>query len=163
MEVRIVDNSDKVIEAKDNAIAAALENIGVTMERHAKEQCPVDTGLLRNSITHAVSGHSTAIKAYHASYGSNRHKSGKNAGKRISASSKNAGSVGYGRYSGGAVGAAGEEAVYVGSNVVYARKQEIGNYKHQSGAAHFLRDAATTHNDEYERIAMTQLKKAGLA
>ena len=35
------------------AITAALEVVGGTAERHVKEVTPVDTGRLRNSITHA--------------------------------------------------------------------------------------------------------------
>lgn len=32
----------------------AFEVVGLIAERHAKEYCPVDTGRLRNSITHDV-------------------------------------------------------------------------------------------------------------
>lgn len=35
-------------------IAAALEEIGLVAERFAKAKCPVDTGRLRNSITHVI-------------------------------------------------------------------------------------------------------------
>ena len=42
------------MQAKNAAIAAALEAIGLTAERHAKADCPVDTGRLRNSISHMV-------------------------------------------------------------------------------------------------------------
>ena len=118
---RLVDHSDEVIKARDRAILAALEAIGLTAERHAKEKCPVDTGRLRNSITHALSGEKPAIRNYKASYGSNRYQSGKNAGKRYSASSKNAGDVGVGFYSGTAPEETdGSKAVYIGTNVEYA-------------------------------------------
>lgn len=41
--------------------------------------------------------------------------------------------------------------VRVGSNVVYAARQEFGeNYHHEVGKAHFLRDAVGNHNDEYK-------------
>lgn len=36
----------------DEAAARALERIGLAAERYAKMKCPVDTGRLRNSITH---------------------------------------------------------------------------------------------------------------
>lgn len=39
-----------------NAMKVAAEMIGGILEGHAKELCPVDTGLLRNSIVHAKSG-----------------------------------------------------------------------------------------------------------
>lgn len=161
MQVKITDNSDLFKKAKDEAVARALEAIGITAERYAKERCPVDTGLLRNSITHAVSGEKPAINSYKATYGSNRYKSGKNSGKRYSASSKNAGSVGVGFYSGTAPQDPPDmQAVYIGTNVEYARDVETNDKrKHPSGAAHFLRDACANHMDEYQRIATIQLKK----
>lgn len=54
MKVEVTDNSRIFVQAKNAAIAAALEAIGLTAERHAKADCPVDTGRLRNSITHMV-------------------------------------------------------------------------------------------------------------
>ena len=54
MKVEVTDNSRIFVQAKNAAIAAALEAIGLTAERHAKTDCPVDTGRLRNSITHMV-------------------------------------------------------------------------------------------------------------
>lgn len=53
-DVRVTDNSDEVLRELDSAVSRALEDIGLTAERHAKEICPVDTGRLRNSISHAV-------------------------------------------------------------------------------------------------------------
>lgn len=50
----IRDNSQRAIEELGGAIARALEEIGIEAEGDAKELCPVDTGRLRNSITHAV-------------------------------------------------------------------------------------------------------------
>ena len=37
-----------------NALLRALEKVGMTAEKYAKRLCPVDTGNLRNSITHRV-------------------------------------------------------------------------------------------------------------
>ena len=160
MEVKITDNSELFKKAKDEAIERALVAVGMTAERHAKERCPVDTGLLRNSITYAISGEAPPIKSYRATYGANRYTKGKNAGKRYSASSKNAGAVGVGYYKGTAPDdPPSQKGVYIGTNVEYAKKQEEGDYKHQSGASHFLRDAASTHGDEYKRIVERQLKK----
>ena len=50
------DNSGAVLSAADAAIARALEIIGGKCESYAKALCPVDTGALRNSITHRVDG-----------------------------------------------------------------------------------------------------------
>ena len=52
--IEIVDNSDEVLDALDEAIARGLEAIGLAAEGHAKKAAPVDTGRLRNSISHAV-------------------------------------------------------------------------------------------------------------
>ena len=49
-----VDNTEKVESGIDAAIARALEKIGLKVERYAMGLCPVDTGRLRNSITHSV-------------------------------------------------------------------------------------------------------------
>lgn len=42
------------LDALPEQIEQALIAIGMTAETHAKEECPVDTGRLRNSITHEV-------------------------------------------------------------------------------------------------------------
>lgn len=46
------DFSALVEEAAFSQIERALEKVGLTAERYAKLACPVDTGRLRNSITH---------------------------------------------------------------------------------------------------------------
>lgn len=52
-----------------------------------------------------------------------------------------------------------EKAVYIGTNVEYAIYVEMrDNVHHQTGKAHFLRDACATHADEYKSIAETFLK-----
>ena len=51
---RVKDNTDEVLSAVEKAIERGLEAIGLTVEGHAKEITPVDTGRLRNSISHAV-------------------------------------------------------------------------------------------------------------
>lgn len=116
VEVSIeVDNFEYLKSTMPEAVNAALEAVGLKAEGNAKKMCPVDTGLLRNSITHAVSGGSAKQSTYHAQYGSGRNKDG----KRASASSANAGSVGYGSYS-GTIGTRDEASVYIGTNVEYA-------------------------------------------
>lgn len=65
---------DKLVEVRENnteafkaalneAVARALETVGLAAEGHAKALCPVDTGRLRNSITHVVDpdGHGVSI------------------------------------------------------------------------------------------------------
>lgn len=48
------DNTEQVLSAMEKAIERGLESIGLTAEGHAKKETPVDTGRLRNSISHAV-------------------------------------------------------------------------------------------------------------
>lgn len=55
-KVDIKDYSKDVKAAYDQARKRSLEIIGLTAEKYAKEITPVDTGRLRNSITHEVDG-----------------------------------------------------------------------------------------------------------
>ena len=48
------DNARQIADAIDQALAKALEEVGLVAEGYAKMACPVDTGRLRNSITHQV-------------------------------------------------------------------------------------------------------------
>ena len=48
------DNADEVLAALERAKKRGLEAIGLTAEGHAKKETPVDTGRLRNSISHAT-------------------------------------------------------------------------------------------------------------
>lgn len=54
MKVDFTDNSKEVLAAMHEAAARALEKCGLVAEGYAKNLCPVDTGNLRNSITHTV-------------------------------------------------------------------------------------------------------------
>lgn len=50
----IEDNTVMVVDGMNAAIRKALEEIGLLAESYAKARCPVDTGRLRNSITHVT-------------------------------------------------------------------------------------------------------------
>lgn len=52
--VRFVDNSREVMNEFQRACVRALEKCGLTAEGFAKNMAPVDTGNLRNSISHKV-------------------------------------------------------------------------------------------------------------
>lgn len=54
MEVKLTDNSAEVLSALMEASIRALERCGSQAEGYAKDLCPVDTGGLRNSISHVV-------------------------------------------------------------------------------------------------------------
>lgn len=134
-EVKIIDNSAVFKEAKDRAVEAALEAIGLTAERHAKERTPVDTGRLRNSITYAT-------KTY-SGVGSYTDKSGATYSDAYAKVNPEDGTV------------------CIGTNVEYAQTVEVSDsMHHKTGSAHFLRDAAAAHGDEYKRIAEIQLRQA---
>lgn len=61
-DVEVVqDNTDEVVEALGTAMTRALEAIGIQAEGYAKDLCPVDTGRLRNSITHVVDNGEKAV------------------------------------------------------------------------------------------------------
>ena len=107
MDIKITDNSAEVQAAFNDKIALVLGAIGEIAEGYAKGDCPVDTGRLRNSITHRTEG----------------------------------------------------KDEYIGTNVEYAPYVElIDRYNHTNGKAHFLRDAATTHGEEFKTTAEIILK-----
>lgn len=54
MDVRFTDNSKEVLAKKAGTLAKALEQCGLLGENYAKKNCSVDTGALRNSISHKV-------------------------------------------------------------------------------------------------------------
>ena len=59
---RMNDNSSDVLKAVGRATLLSLEEIGGRAESHAKEyEIRVDTGRLRNSITHAVDNDDSTV------------------------------------------------------------------------------------------------------
>ena len=61
MDVKFIDNSEEIKDNMKNVLLRALEKIGMTAEKYAKRLCPVDTGNLRNSITHRVDQEEPAV------------------------------------------------------------------------------------------------------
>lgn len=51
IEIKL-DNTEAIKNATQKQLQVALETIGLKLEGYAKTLCPVDTGNLRNSITH---------------------------------------------------------------------------------------------------------------
>ena len=94
-----VDNSDKVLQELAEKSDVILEAWGLEGERHAKELVRTDTGLLKNSITHAVAGESAAISSYRAD------------------NPDASGNINTGEYSGTTEKQGYEKAVYIGSNI----------------------------------------------
>ena len=54
MNIQFTDNSKEVSEKIKKALLRGLETCGLVAEGYAKKHAPVDTGNLRNSITHEV-------------------------------------------------------------------------------------------------------------
>ena len=61
MKVDYKDNSKQILSALEKGIKNGLEAIGLTAETYAKKATPVDTGRLRNSISHTVDGEAAYI------------------------------------------------------------------------------------------------------
>lgn len=71
IHIELTDNSGIVKEEMQSAVLRALEKCGLTAEGYAKKLCPVDTGNLRNSITHQViSGEDTVYIGSASEYAS---------------------------------------------------------------------------------------------
>lgn len=61
MTVNFKDNSGAVLSAFHAAVEKALEECGLVAEGYAKKLAPVDTGNLRNSISHKVDPEEPAV------------------------------------------------------------------------------------------------------
>ena len=61
MDIKFTDNSAEILKAFEQATAKGLEKVGLVAEGYAKAKAPVDTGRLRNSITHEVDGQDAYI------------------------------------------------------------------------------------------------------
>lgn len=65
----VKDNSDEFRDGLDAALTRALEKVGLVAEGYAKRMCPVDTGRLRNSVTHAMEGSEAVVIGTNVEYG----------------------------------------------------------------------------------------------
>ena len=61
MTVNFKDNSGAVLSVFHSAVEKALEECGLVAEGYAKKLAPVDTGNLRNSISHKVDPEEPAV------------------------------------------------------------------------------------------------------
>lgn len=85
VDVKIIDHSDEVIKAMRDKVLLGLKSIGQEAEGYAKDDCPVDTGRLRNSIANEVVDSENAVYigtnveyAPYVEYGDYKHTTGKN-------------------------------------------------------------------------------------
>ena len=70
MSVTFISHAKDVLSGMAKAKRDALEVIGGMAESYAKKACPVDTGRLRNSITHAQYDENTEVIGSNVSYAS---------------------------------------------------------------------------------------------
>lgn len=68
MSVVFTSHAKEVLSAEQKAARMALEIIGGKAESYAKRLCPVDTGRLRNSITHQQYDENTEVIGSNLSY-----------------------------------------------------------------------------------------------
>lgn len=135
-KAEVKSNRRAVERATEKEIQKAARMIGGTLERHAKEAAPVDTGLLRNSITFALGGQPPETVSYRSN---DKDKNG-NPVEVIS-----------GTYTGNAPADDDHQTtVYVGTNVEYAPYQELGTEK--MDARPFLRPAFENFREEIKQI-----------
>lgn len=158
ISVKLTDNSGEYLKALEEVKERALEAVGMQAEGHAKVELSnsperVDTGLLRNSITHAVSGKPAAISRYEADSETHTQRS-KSAVKR-GLVGKPASGPHEGSYSGQAPDDA-QKAVYIGTNVEYATYVHDGTKKMKPNR--FIKNAVTKYKDEYKAIVERELK-----
>lgn len=127
------DFIDEYLSEVDAQAEKALTAVGMLAEKYAKENAPVDTGRLRNSITFAIAGQAPNIQSYKA----DRPRSGKQS------------DVEGGTYE-GTMGSSKETGVYIGTNVEYASAVEFGTTLQRPHP--YLKPAVSEHGDEYRRL-----------
>ncbi len=134
MSVEFKDNSSKVKSEFGEALLRGLEKCGLVAEGYAKKLCPVDTGNLRNSITHVVDEQEPA-----AIIGSNN-------------SYAAYVELGTGIY---AEGGGGRPTPWV-----YQDAEGNWHYTHGQKAQPFLKPAVAEHADKYREIIKNALENA---
>lgn len=136
-----IDNSPEFIEEMNRRAKKALEAVGIQAVGHCKVELSntpkrIDTGLLRNSITHALGGGAPAISSYRGDKERN-------------------GAIPTGSYSGVAP-AENVPVVYIGTNVEYAPYVEMGTDR--MAPNHFIKNGVANYADEYKRMINKYMK-----
>lgn len=134
MEIKFTDNSDKVKEELEKAVERALLYCGIEAQGKARDLCPYDTGLLRNSIAYALGGEEAVPTTYKADKGDES-----------------------GSYSGTApADDEGVRTVWLGTNVEYAQKVELGIGQK---AEPYIEPAVADYASKYKEIIEKELGK----
>lgn len=162
VEIRMGDDHTKEVqEAVHDAVLVALDAAGLqasTLARMELQNTPsrIDTGLLRNSITWAVSGKAPKMGSYR---GSDTHTADSPSVVRRGLVGKEAPPPRSGEYTGTAPNDPdGQKAVYVGSNVSYAIFVHEGTDK--MAPNRFLKKALENNKAELEKIIGDVLRKS---
>lgn len=129
------DNTKQILSELNESVKRALTAVGMQAEADiiSKGNFPVDTGLLRNSITFAISGESANKGSYQASKGSQ---------------------------SGSYEGTAPKDkvpAVYIGTNVEYAKYVQFGTSK--MVARDFMNAPLKANFGHYKEILIKYIKQ----
>lgn len=137
VKIKVAVTSNKKIFARelDDVAVKVLTMWGMGGESAAKKLCPVDTGLLRNSITWALAGQTAHETEYKDDAGAQ-----------------------FGFYSGQAQSDRGSPRhVYIGTNVEYAPYQELGTSRMR--AQPYLGPAIEQNVEHFRSILESELKK----
>ena len=153
--IKITDNSDEFIEILKSRIPVALEACGLQAERSAKLLCPVDTGRLRNSITHATAGDSSRTFSFTESYVSGVNEKGKKQGlnKKQKEEAKLSEVI--------PAIPEKEQTVFIGTNVEYAASVETGHILPNgsyTAPKPYLKPAIENNKEKYKAIMKRYLK-----
>lgn len=136
IKVNVTSNKKEYEKALGQVAESVLTMWGMQAESAAKRLCPVDTGLLHNSITWALAGQTTHITEYQDDAGEQS-----------------------GFYSGQAqADKGGPRHVYIGTNVEYAIYQELGTVN-MPGGNPYLGPAIEQNVGYFRSILEGELKK----
>lgn len=166
-----INNINAVENIIEGSALRGLEVCGIQIENYGRTNLTingsVDTGLLRNSLAHAISGEVPSIGSSYASGSRNRGTLRKARSYKANKPDEN-GDIKKGTYTRAAPKKVkGDLRVYVGTNVYYApyvemgHRQNVGQFVAKLGkrlvapfvkAKPFLRPAFTEHIQEYRDI-----------
>lgn len=138
-DIKFQSNEKKILSEFKEKAEKAMMTIGMMAESAAKQLSPVDTGLLRNSITFALGGQSAQISDYSGDDG----KTGSYSGKMPEDN-------------------ADEVSVTIGTNVEYAPYIELGHRTVSGGWVNpqeFLRPAIENNMQTFKTVIETEMKR----
>lgn len=132
-EFKYTDHKGQIKKLFDKYLKNAMIMCGMEAQKYAKERCPVDTGLLRNSIAYAIGGMTPSPPKYDAQ----KLKKGQT-------------KLEHGEYKGTApADAEGHVTLYLGTKTEYAKAVECGIGQK---AQPYLAPALEQHTSKYISI-----------